>query len=64
MDLRRSGPRAVAALKELEVRPTSSMVRLIHSESMIIDSVDDGMVDFMDTILCNLLLLFYFEWTE
>eukprot|EP00577_Skeletonema_sp_RCC1716_P030594 CAMPEP_0113404642 /NCGR_PEP_ID=MMETSP0013_2-20120614/18506_1 /TAXON_ID=2843 ORGANISM="Skeletonema costatum, Strain 1716" /NCGR_SAMPLE_ID=MMETSP0013_2 /ASSEMBLY_ACC=CAM_ASM_000158 /LENGTH=38 /DNA_ID=CAMNT_0000290273 /DNA_START=234 /DNA_END=347 /DNA_ORIENTATION=+ /assembly_acc=CAM_ASM_000158 len=38
MDLRRSGPRAVAALKELEVRPTSSMVRLIHSESMIIDS--------------------------
>ena len=51
MDLRSSGPRAVAARKELDVRPTSSMVRLIHSESMIIDSVDDDMVDFRNTTI-------------
>ena len=36
----------MAALKELDVRSTSSMVRLIHSESINIgDSFDDDMAD-------------------
>ena len=36
----------MAALKELDDRSTSSMVRLIHSESINIgDSFDDDMAD-------------------
>ena len=33
----------MAAFKELDVRSTSSIVRLIHFESIMIDSVDDDM---------------------
>ena len=38
----------MAAFKELDVRSTSSIVRLIHSESSItVDSVDDDMADLL-----------------
>ena len=40
----------MAAFKELDVRSTSSIVRLIHSESIIIDSVDDDMAADLLTI--------------
>ena len=52
MDLRRGGARAVAALKELDVRSTSSIVWLIHSESIIIDSVDDDMAADIFLLYC------------
>ena len=37
----------MAAFRELDVRSTSSIVRLIHSESIIIDSVVDDMADLL-----------------
>ncbi len=47
----------MAAFKELDVRSTSSIVRLIHSESIIIDSVDDDMA-------ADLLHSQYYAWAH
>ena len=49
----------MAAFKELDVRSTSSIVRLIHSESI---TVDDSVVD--DDMVADLFHSHYYVWAH